>query len=125
MSLDVYLTGKTEVVRCECSRCGHEHAREETEDLYEANITHNLTRMASEAGLYFALWGPEERGWTKARDLIEPMTAGLRTLESDESRFRVFDAPNGWGRYEHLVRFTRAYLAACVEHPDADVRVSR
>jgi hypothetical protein len=94
-------------------------------EIYGANITHNLGKMAGEAGIYKHLWRPDEIGVTKAGELIEPLRAGLARLEADPKRFRAFDAQNGWGRYPHLVEFVRGYLAACEANPDADVRVSR
>lgn len=125
MSLDVYLESEPRTVACRCSECGHEHTREHSESLYEANITHNLGQMASEAGIYMHLWRPDEIGVTRARELIEPLRAGLALLRSDPARFEKFNAPNGWGLYKHFVPFVASYLAACEENPDAFVRVSR
>lgn len=93
--------------------------------VYDANITHNLNKMAGAAGIYKHLWRPDEIGITKARELIEPLTAGLAKLNADPGYFEQFDSPNGWGMYKHFVPFVEKYLAACVENPDADVRVSR
>lgn len=45
MSLDVYLEGPPV-----------------PQDVFWANITHNLGRMADEAGIYKHLWRPEEIG---------------------------------------------------------------
>jgi hypothetical protein len=39
-------------------------------EVYSANITHNLGKMADEAGVYEALWRPEEIGVKTAFDLI-------------------------------------------------------
>lgn len=93
--------------------------------IYTANITHNLGKMAEEAGIYYLLWKPEAVGVTTAKQLIEPLTAGLALLESDPERFRKFNPENGWGSYEGLVGFVREYLAACKENPDATVDVWR
>lgn len=123
MSLDFYLNGPNHTVTCECS-CGHRHQKEELEELFRRNITHNLNRMAAAAGIYDCLWRPDEHGLTKASQIIEPLRAGLARLEANPSTYRRFDAANGWGRYEHMVTFARAVLAACEAHPDADVRVS-
>lgn len=60
-----------------------------------------------------------------ARDLIEPLRAGLALLKSDRARFEAFNASNGWGTYKHFVPFVEKYLAACEENPDAVVEVSR
>lgn len=107
MSLDVYLT-----------------ATRPTE-VYWANITHNLIRMAEEAGIYKHLWRPDEIGVTKASQLIGPLKEGLARLRADPERLKEFDAENGWGTYEDFVTFVANYLWACEINPDADVQVSR
>jgi hypothetical protein len=94
-------------------------------EVYSANITHNLGRMADEAGIYKHLWRPEELGLTKASELIEPLRAGLALLKSEPERFQKHNAPNGWGKYEHFVPFVENYLAACEETPGATIWVSR
>lgn len=96
-----------------------------TIELYWANITHNLNRMAKEAGIYDCLWRPEENGFAKAEQLIEPLRKGLQTMKDDPERFKAFDAPNGWGLYEHFVPWIEKYLEACEKHPKANVRVGR
>jgi hypothetical protein len=93
--------------------------------VYDRNITHNLGKMADAAGVYYACWRPEERGWSKAKDLIEPLEAGLQRLQDDPDAFKVHNPSNGWGDYDGLVRFVAEYLQACREYPDAHVRVSR
>lgn len=70
MSLDVYLTGATTTKPCVCPQCDNAHEYESVEQLYWANITHNLNSMAGAAGIYQHLWRPEEVGVTKARQLI-------------------------------------------------------
>lgn len=94
-------------------------------EVYSANITHNLVPMAEEAGIYQHLWRPDEIGITKAAELILPLSAGLLLLEQNPERFKAFDSPNGWGRYEHFVPFVRHYLEACEANPDAEVTVGR
>lgn len=89
--------------------------------VFDYNITHNLCRMANEAGIYQHLWRPEELGITTANELIRPLTDGLARLEADPDRFKAFNPANGWGDYEGLVRFVRAYLIACIKHPDAEI----
>jgi len=94
-------------------------------EVYSANITHNLTGMAREAGLYEPLWCPEEIGAKEAGDLVAPLASGLDSLLTDHERLQQFNPPNGWGDYDGLVRFTENYLAACQMWPDAEVRVWR
>lgn len=97
----------------------------ETDEVYSANITHNLGRMANEAGIYEALWRPDEHGMVKAAHLIGPLREGLEKLRARPEHFKQFNPTNNWGDYRGLVAFTSGYLAACEEYPDADVRVSR
>lgn len=98
---------------------------EDEGDVYWANITHNLSGMAREAGVYEVLWKPDENGIKKASQLIGPLLDGLELLKSDPERFKEFNPKNGWGTYGGLVTFIRDYLKACQEYPDADVSASR
>lgn len=94
-------------------------------EVFSRNITHNLGAMAKEAGIYYHLWRPEEIGVTKAKQMIEPLQAGLALLLADPPRFEKHNAPNGWGMYEHFVPFVRRVLCACMEHPNADISICR
>ena len=107
MSLNVYLTANRPTT------------------VFTSNITHNLGKMAEEAGIYYHLWRPDEIGVTKAEQLILPLEEGIRLMKADPDRFRKHDAPNGWGLYEHFVPWIEEYLAACKENPDAKIEVSR
>lgn len=118
MSLDVYLTQDMTY-----EAWGEMVVREE--EVFWRNITHNLTRMADEAGIYEAMWRPEEKGWSKAKDIIPALEAGLNALVADPDRYREFNPANGWGNYETLVSFVSEYLAACRQYPEATIRVSR
>ncbi len=99
--------------------------KEECSGVYSANITHNLGNMANAAGIYAALWRPEEIGITHAHQLIEPLRAGLERLRSDPDHFKQFKPENDWGDYSGLVEFTHNYLSACENYPQATVSVSR
>lgn len=98
---------------------------ENDESVYNANITHNLNKMADAAGIYEALWRPEEIGITYAHQLIEPLRAGLGLLRERPGHFKQFNPENGWGNYDNLVKFTEQYLDACERYPQAEVGVSR
>jgi len=98
---------------------------DESGNAYQANITHNLGKMAGEAGIYECLWRPDEIGIEKASQLIERLRAGLQALRDDPERFMKFNPSNGWGTYEGLVQFVENYLAACEQYPDAGVSVWR
>ena len=120
MSLDVSLYRKYHI-----SYDGGKTLEEKEECVYDANITHNLGEMADKAGIYYALWRPEEIEKSKAKDIIELLEKGLSDLKSRPEYFEQFNSPNGWGMYEHFVPFVEEYLQACKEHPETDIYVSR
>jgi len=93
-------------------------------EIFDANITHNLGKMAKAAGVYMYLWRPDEIGITKASQLIEPLRAGLGVLMLDPEGYREFNPENGWGNYEGLVKFITKYLEVCENNPDADIYIS-
>ena len=95
------------------------------EEVYTANITHNLGKMAGEAGIYQYLWRPDEINIVYAEQLIEPLHIGLILLENNPARFKRFNPVNGWGTYDGLVAFVRDYLNACEEYPTAEIDVWR
>lgn len=93
-------------------------------EVYWANITHNLTKMANAVGLYEPLWHPERIGVSKAIELVPLLREGLNRLMTQKTECEKLNPPNGWGNYEALVNFTKEYLAACEKHPEATIRVS-
>ena len=94
-------------------------------ELFSSNITHNLNKMAMEAGIYQHLWRPEEIGITKAHQLIEPLSKGFALVVGDHKRFSKFDAENNWGVWTDFVMWLAEYLIACSKNPNANVSVSR
>lgn len=95
-----------------------------TDELYSANITHNLNKMAKAAGIYEHLWRPDEIGVEIAHQLIEPLTIGLGKLMSDPEYYRTYNPENSWGDYDGLCEFVFNYIKACQKYPDAKVEVS-
>lgn len=95
------------------------------DEVFSANVTHNLGSMAQEAGVYEACWRPEEIGITHAKQLIEPLRKAIVDMKASPSRFHEHDPPNGWGSYESFLAWLERYLVACEEYPEARVSVSR
>jgi hypothetical protein len=115
------------------------------EEVYSANITHNLGKMADEAGLYEALWRPhrlkpgydipeddhkaeweyEDANPVRAHEIIEIIEKGLADMKARPKHYEKFNSPNGWGMYEHFVPFIEKYLAALKEFPETQVVCDR
>ncbi len=147
MSLDVYLTHKTPTtqkgtgvfirdggsnrelsiaeVKERWPESGIVESKFQTNEVYSANITHNLGEMASAAELYYPLWRPEEINISKAKQLIVHLAKGLESLIEKPDYYKTFNPENGWGTYEVLLTLVKNYLKACIDNPDADVSVSR
>lgn len=110
MSLDINLTYKID---------GNEI------DVFDANITHNLTEMAKKSGVYYSLWRPEEKKYKYAKDLIKILEKGLKKLLKNPLEFKKYNPDNGWGTYEGLVELVKNYLENCKKYPNAEITVSR
>lgn len=102
-----------------CHACGL------VKDGYDANITHNLTSMANEAGIYEILWRPEENNITKASQLIAPLSDAIKLMKKDPERFKKHNSSNGWGSYKNFLPWLIEYLAACEKMPNAKVFANR
>ena len=108
MSLDFYI---------KCEHCDSE--------LFWKNITHNLTDMADEAGIWEALWRPEQIDCKLAKDIVSRLEFGLKELKHNPEKFKKFNPKNGWGTYEGLIEFVEEVLKACNEHPEGKLVISR
>jgi hypothetical protein len=115
------------------------------EEMYSANITHNLGKMAAEAGIYEALWRPyqlkegynipeddydaeyafEEANPVKANEIIEIIEKGLADMKTRPKHYEKFNSSNGWGMYDNFVPFVEKYLDALKEFPEAQVECDR
>jgi hypothetical protein len=94
-------------------------------EIFSSNITHNLTNMAEVAGIYKAVWRPEEEGIKTARQLIPILETGIESMLADPDKYKKYDAPNGWGTYHQFIPWLKELLAACKANPDATIEVSR
>ena len=140
MSLDVYLNRKMYL-----SYDKGKTYEEQNEQLYSANITHNLGQMADKAGIYEALWRPyflhpdcpkefnsndEEYAFEEAhpmlsKDIIQTLEKGYEDMKARPEYYKQFDAKNGWGLYIHFLPWVEKYLEACKSYPDAEISTSR
>jgi len=116
MSLD-FMATRTEGF-CKC--CGRE-----PEYILDVNITHNLNTMAEEAGLYKALWRPDEQGWKQLKDIIPILEKGLKDLKDRPEHYKTFNPENGWGTYKYFVYFVEKILECGRENSEAFIEINR
>lgn len=105
-----------------CDTGGKEPRHHSVVDL---NITHNLSTMADKAGIYDCLWRPDENEITRATDLISPLEAGIKKLESDPEKYKAMNPENGWGCREGLLLFAKHILESAKDNPSALISVCR
>jgi hypothetical protein len=112
MGLDVRLRDN------HCDSCGR------YEEVFSSGITHNLRNMASEAGIYQALWHPESIPITKARDLMLAISTGYSDLKARPEHYEKLNPPNGWGSYKSFLWWLGDLMDACEKYPNSTLEVS-
>lgn len=95
------------------------------QDVFSANITHNLAEMAREAGMYEALWRPDEIACVRAKEIEAFVAAGLADMVRRPTHYEQFDAQNGWGLYRDFLPWVAKYLEAIRKYPEAVIWISR
>lgn len=126
MSLDISIKYK-DTISVTCPNCDKEHvveSKEEHESHWQ-NITHNLGRMAREAGIYDCLWRAPENGFIKASQLIEPLEKAISEMKEKPDHFKQFDSDNGWGTYKDFLPWLKTLLQACKDNPNGTIEISR
>lgn len=93
--------------------------------VFDKNITHNLTKMASKAGIYNELWHPEDINCIYGKDIIIGLREGLKKLKENPNYYKQFNAENSWGLYENFVEFVEDVYNACKQYPKCLIEVSR
>ena len=72
-------------------------------EVFEINITHNLTGMADALGIYEMLWKPEKNGYLSASSMIPKLKDAIIELASNREKYSKFNPSNGWGSYDNFL----------------------
>ena len=97
----------------------------EDENLWEGNVTHNLTEMAEhiivgEYDFYRLLWHPNDNGFLAAtKEYRELIYQGISYMLSHRKELEQYNPENGWGSYDSLLSFVQSYAEA-LSKLDAD-----
>jgi hypothetical protein len=89
-------------------------------DGLSANMTWNLRPMFAAVNDGS---GPQEWDGQSARIVAEILTRTLAAFDAEPDKFRAMNPPNGWGTFEGAREFAQEVLAACLNAPNAVVRV--
>lgn len=89
-------------------------------DLNNVGLTYNLSGMFNE------ILGYSLRRWNgrKAEDVVEAAIFGLDTLNYDPTKYRRYEAVNGWGTVETMREFLSEIIDLCREWPFATIEVN-
>ena len=125
MSLDISLIEDV-TLTVKCPHCWTEFKIVTgTNEVFSANITHNLNTMADAAGIYRAIWRPEENGISTAKELADAIEAGVNDMQLNPSKYEKYNSPNRWGMYENFVPWLLRLISACRSYPNAKVKADR
>ena len=100
-----------------CPCCG---AEERT--VFDTNITHNLTKMASQLGIHQVVWRPEENGIEKAGQLEKWVEIAVKELQSNWKNYKQYEASNGWGTVAQFYWWLKELQEACLQYPNARIK---
>lgn len=90
--------------------------------LFDRNITHNISEMWNEAGIWEALY---ESDGEKPSEIIDVLKKGLKDMNDRPEFYKQFNPSNGWGDYDGAISFLTDVIEACENFPDAVINVSR
>lgn len=94
-------------------------------EVFSANITHNLNRMAAALGVYQEIWKSDTVGINFAHQLIPVLESTIQKMKYNPEFYQAFDSPNGYGKYSDLLAWLEEYLDACKQYPEAVITVNR
>jgi hypothetical protein len=110
-------------------RYGGPEPVEDTENVFNANITYNLSSMMRDickdkfdGGIWEEI---RRREQGLASDLLGPVLAALEDLRVRRSELLKFNAQNGWGDVSWAEEFLTDLAEGCATYPNAKVVARR
>lgn len=97
-----------------CAACGRD-----VSTVGEWNYTSNVSGMWDTAGAPLRDWDGRP-----VSACVELLAAAIDRMVADPATYRVMDAPNRWGTYDHLIPALRNLLTLFQSHSRGRVRVS-
>lgn len=91
-------------------------------DVARENITHNVSNMWREAGIYDLLYNSED---VLAKDIIEGLETGYLDMKNRPAHYSQFNSDNGWGTYPDALDFLKRVISDCYEFPESTIYISK
>ena len=92
-------------------------------EIYHVHIEEDVSNPAKESGLYYPLYRPADKGWNKAKDLIQPLVSGIDKLESYPDYYKNLNNSDV-GKYTGLLKASKQLLEFCRDNPEARIEVN-
>lgn len=92
------------------------------ETVFDANMTHNVTPMWREAGVYDALYMSEGK---TAADVLPALRLGFKDMQDNPGKYEAMNPTNGWGSYEGALTFLSALLGKFEANPTGIIGVCK
>ena len=92
------------------------------EEIFDANITHNVVSMWEKAGCCEALYKSDGQ---KAMDVRDIIVDAVVDMMKHKAEYKKLDSPNGWGIYEDAFKFLLSVAVACCDFPEAIIGVDK
>ncbi len=92
------------------------------QDVYDNNITHNVSPMWKLAGIYDDIYN--SHGYT-AKDILPRLEKGLQKMKEFPQSFEALNADNGWGNYLDALKFLEDIIRGCKEYPNSEIAISK
>lgn len=89
---------------------------------FSGNYTHNGNVFWRAAGVYEALYNPQNQ---TAAFWLEVLEAGLECMKRNPEIFKKLNPPSGWGDYDSAVAFLGSFVEACKKYPKAIIKSYR
>lgn len=91
-------------------------------EVYSGNMTHNVTDMWREAGVYNALYNSHG---LKAWLIIDQLAAGIGDMVTFPEKYKNMDSENGWGTYDRALPFLIEVYKNCKKNPGARIEIDK
>jgi len=88
----------------------------------EGDMTHNVSGMWREAGIYEALYESEGK---RVKEILPALKIGLGDMLNRPEAYKKYEPSNGWGTYRDAVRFLVDIIQNFGEYPEGVIKVSR
>lgn len=94
----------------------------DNEEIFDANMTHDVTPMWHKAGCYDALYMSDGQKAMDVRDIIVDAVVDMMKYKKE---YQKLDSPNGWGTYDDAFKFLLSVAVACCDFPEAIIGVDK